>query len=525
MLCAECLNLFQGVGYRAREYFPRLSGARIKRAAVLSAAAAAGLLLVDALAAGTAYGLLGLAVLAAVAAVGVARAPVPQKTPTVATRRLKRLMIAFAVVAYALGTGVLWAGFALLPRFPTVLFGAALGLYIVVLPAAGWLTAPLEACIRRKFARDARKKVESCHALKVIGVTGSYGKTSVKNILYDILKRKFRVLMSPASYNTPMGLCRTVNERLTAGHEVFIAEMGARRRGDIKALCKLFPPDASVVTAVGGAHLATFGSRAGVLAAKGEIVTYAKEGAFCVFSADTAGSVRLHELCPREKLLAGSRGDVQAHNVRCDEKGGVFLLTFGGLITVEIKTLLLGVHNASNIALAAAVAWRLGMTPTEIADAARGICPVPHRLQLLPSAMRDLTIIDDSYNACPESAAAAFAVVSLFACQKAVITPGLVEQGAGEGAANVRLGKEIAAVFDLAFPVGRHAGKLVEGLLTGGMPVGRIFSCATVDEAVKRLAEVRGDKRTVVLFENDLPDSYRPDAGRGLGAFTAHTRS
>ena len=124
--------------------------------------------------------------------------------------------------------------------------------------AANFLNKPIEKAINRWFINDAKRILKSCPDLTVIGVTGSYGKTSVKFILKTLLEARFNVLATPESYNTPMGVVITVRNHLRATHEVFVCEMGARHVGDIKEICDIVHPNHGIITSVGPQHLETF---------------------------------------------------------------------------------------------------------------------------------------------------------------------------------------------------------------------------------------------------------------------------
>lgn len=442
---------------------------------------------------------------AAFAAYRAAR--LPAKKPLVWTPRAKRLYGAYAVwtVAAALLSGVFggWGGLA----------AAAVNLFAPPLwmMGAAATTAPWERRVNNRFLRRAREILQQRDDLVVIGVTGSYGKTSTKFILGTILSEKYRVLVTPDSYNTPMGVCRVINEQLKPEHEVLIVEMGARQPGDIRELAELARPRIGVLTAVGATHLETFGSLDAIAKTKYELIEALPPDGLAVMNAD-------NDYCRR--LAAQTRGvrvalygleaegvRFAARNITVSEEGTAFELEDRETgETVRCQTDLLGRHQVLNILGAATAARHLGLTMRQIAAGIRRLRPVPHRLQLIRSG--GVYVIDDAFNSNPDGTRVALEVLSGFSGRKVVVTPGMIELGSEEERYNREFGKHIARVCDFAILVGRdRAGPIVGGLRDSGFPEDRIRIVDSLEEATRELRAVLrpGD---VVLFENDLPDNY-----------------
>ncbi|WP_243665356.1 Mur ligase family protein, partial [Rhodothermus marinus] len=150
---------------------------------------------------------------------------------------------------------------------------------------AGWLLWPVERAIQEGFKRKARRKLAAHPDLTIIGITGSYGKTSTKFIIAEILSLRYQVLATPGSYNTPMGICKVINEQLRPEHQVLVLEMGIRHPGDIRELCAIARPDIGVVTAVGPMHLETMGSIEAIAREKSELVACTRPGGPVVLNA------------------------------------------------------------------------------------------------------------------------------------------------------------------------------------------------------------------------------------------------
>ena len=189
------------------------------------------------------------------------------KTPIVYTMRVKRLLL----TALLLTAAVLYATWVLLPKYL-----ACVALLLLVMPIlmllANLINKPIEAAISRWYYNDAKRILRSMPDLTIIGITGSFGKTSTKNYLYRILSERYNVLMTPGNFNTTLGVVRTVREQLKPYHQIFIVEMGAKQTGDIKEICDLVHPTIGIVTAVGEMHLETFHSVDNIFATKFELI-------------------------------------------------------------------------------------------------------------------------------------------------------------------------------------------------------------------------------------------------------------
>ena len=430
------------------------------------------------------------------------------KKPFVVTMRVKRTYITSAILFTLLCAliGVLLKG-----AEPRLYF---IGLFPLLLPlwvALGGLCAwPVEKLVSEMYFRDAQKKLASRPDLIKIGITGSYGKTSVKFILGTILQEKFQVLVTPSSFNTPMGVTRIIREKLMPAHQVFVAEMGARHVGDIKEMCRLVHPHHGVLTSVGPQHLDTFHSLDRIKSTKYELMDAIPDGGCCFFPDDKAICRELFDKTRKEKRLCSIHpgaddADVWTTDIHVSPAGSSFVLhTMSDEITCQTR--LLGEHNIQNIILDAMVGLRLGMTLKQIARGISRIAPVEHRLQLIPST--GVTIIDDAFNSNPMGAQAALRVLREFEGRRIIITPGMVELGDGEDAFNHEFGLMMADCVDVAILVGKkHTSPIARGLKEAGFPQENLHVVSTLDEATAILRQI-GRPGDVALFENDLPDNY-----------------
>lgn len=428
--------------------------------------------------------------------------PKKAKKPLVVTARVKRLFATELVLMSAILTVAYF-----LSHLRTVGFSCILSLTVFLwVGLANHINLPIEKLIANRYVEDARHRLEQRPDLTVIGITGSYGKTSTKNFLHALLSVQYNVLMTPESYNTTMGVVRTIRERMRPSHQVFIAEMGAKSNGDIKEICDLVSPKYGIITSVGEQHLETFKTIDNIIATKFELADSlpANGGLFACGDNEHIQN-RLKEkgpLCPTV-LYGLENGKVRITDLQVSLAGSTFTV----MIDKEQQTFttkLLGAHNIQNLAGCIAVAYYLGIPLSEMVYAVRMLKPVEHRLQLLPNGY-----IDDAYNSNPAGFRGALDVLKQFDAQRVLVTPGMVELGERQEALNRELGAYAADCCDFAVLVGlKQAPPLKEGLLSAGFPEERIMVVPTLKEGLSVLAQVPNKGARIVLLENDLPDNF-----------------
>lgn len=428
-------------------------------------------------------------------------------------KSVKRLVFTSRVKRLAAGEAAIYlALFALsfaVPERAALIAAAAVSFFPSVPVLAAWgLLYPAERCVYRRYVNDARRRLRGMPGLTVIGVTGSYGKTGTKNMLGRMLGEKYNTLITPESYNTPMGVVKTVRGSLTPETQIFVCEMGARNPGDIKKLCEIVDPDIGIITSVGPQHLETFGSIENVLATKLELADWILAKGGRVYINGDNGYLRT--VAGRAGVVTyGESGDCDCKiaSVTASKEGAALTLEKGGA-EIKLETKLLGRHNALNLAGAAAAALDLRVPESGVKYAASTLKPVPHRLEPKPYSGGSL-LIDDAYNSNPEGAAEAMRVLGTFGGMKKIaVTPGLVELGKDEYAYNRRLGEQAAAVCDILILVGEtRAVPIKEGALAAGFDGEKIHIVPTFMKAAELLRTLC-DGNTAVLIENDLPDVY-----------------
>jgi UDP-N-acetylmuramoyl-tripeptide--D-alanyl-D-alanine ligase len=428
-------------------------------------------------------------------------------------RRLYAVALVLGVVPVAL-VGALVPGQAL--RY--VLTGVAGALVYAASPwllfAANRILAPFQRMETRRFVRAAQARLQQVGPT-VVGVSGSFGKTTTKACLAAALDPVGPTYPTPASFNSYLGVVRAINEGLEPGHENFIVELGAYRVGDITAICDLVHPRIGVLCSLGPAHLERFGSMDAIEQAEGEVADALPPDGLFVTQADDERCLRVARTRARCRTLLFSarehpEADLWAVDPEVSAGGTAFTIVWRdpAVEPVRVKSRLLGSHNVANLLAAAAVAHHLGLTPPQIARALRRVTPPKHRLEPIVNAAAGIVVIDDSYNSNPIGAAAALEVLGAHEAQRRIlVTPGMVELGPQEQAENRLLGQRAAAVVDLALLTGPRAADIRDGMLAAGFDAGAIVIAPDGPATHAKVAEL-GRRGDVFLFENDIPDVY-----------------
>lgn len=437
------------------------------------------------------------------------------KKPLVWTARACRIYAVMALlVLIAVGIAMLLFG----GSAESNLYAAAMALLLcycashIVTVSANFLLAPVEAYIRRGYIRDACRRLQSMKDLKVIGITGSYGKTSTKHYLHRILSEQFDTLMTPGSFNTTLGVVRTVREYLKPYNEVFIVEMGAKNIGDIKEICDIVHPSIGIVTAVGPQHLESFGSIDNVQRTKFELVDALPADGVAFVNNDferiadrNVDNVR----CERYTCRDAAGATWRATSVNYAADGTSFTVEGPDGYSLQLHTRLLGEANISDLLAAVAVAHTLGVTDERIRYAVQQIQPVEHRLSIKRTP-GGITVIDDAYNSNPVGSRMAMEVLGgMTGGKRIVITPGMIELGERQYELNAELGRHIARNCDHAVIVGRYnRDALTEGIKAENNDALNTHIVDSFAEAQALLAKIAtaGD---IVLYENDLPDTFK----------------
>ena len=463
--------------------------------------------------------------------IGLANKPGKKfKKPLVYTARVKRMLITFFIIIAILfvcgyfsaeifrdflagGTPSLL--FKLTHKYhmsnlPYIFVGSALYLTPIFVPLSNLINKPVEKAVQNWYINDAQRILSECPTLHKVGITGSYGKTSMKFYLDELLNSQYNTLKTPESFNTPMGVTITIRRDLKPTHEYFICEMGARRVHEIKELCGIADPHDGIITSVGPQHLETFGSIENVVNTKFELADHVKaKGGKIYLNGDNELIRRKAPEYPNAVLYGLQEGNhYRATDISVSDRGTEFTVTAPDGETKRFSMKLLGEHNVQNVLGAIAYAHGTGISLDKLTLPVKRIAAVPHRLQLLDKGS-NMTFIDDAYNSNPSGCRAALNVLGLFDACRILVTPGMVELGAKQEELNFEFGQEAAKACDHIVLVGKaQTVPIYNGIKDAGYDMDNVFVADSLNEALVHVNAYQTDKKKIVLLENDLPDNY-----------------
>ena len=334
------------------------------------------------------------------------------------------------------------------------------------------------------YKKQAQRKMASMDKLQIIAITGSYGKTSIKNFVAQILSKKFNVYATPRSVNTLGGIMGDVNNALPKDTEIYVCEAGARERGDIYDITTFLKPQTVVVGKVGEAHIEYFKSLKNIIATKLEIMQSSRlEKAFIHTSVTNE---------PHEKV--SFFGD-EISDIYASLDGIDFTIDFNES-KLKLHTDILGEFQTMNIAVAVQIAKHFGMSDKEITQAVKELEPVEHRLQKISAGGK--IILDDGYNGNIDGMLEGVRLCSTHEGRKVIVTPGLVESS---DELNLRLIEAINKVFDIVIVTGSLNAELFNKNLKVKTKIMLADKSALTDVLAKQTKS--GD---IILFANDAPN-------------------
>lgn len=380
-----------------------------------------------------------------------------------------------------------------------------------------------------ELAREVLAELRVAGDLRVVGITGSVGKTTTKDLLGQLLRPEGPTVVPQGSFNNEIGLPLTV---LTADRSTrfLVLEMGASGAGHLAYLTRIAPPDVSVVLTVGHAHLGGFGGIEAVARAKSEIVTGLAPGGVAVLNADDLRVVAMAAVAPGEVVTFGTipAADVRAEDIRIDRAGRAsFALRVRDGERAEVALRLVGEHNLANALGAAAAALRLGVPAAQVAARLSGAEALsPHRMQVTERP-DGITVVDDSYNANPDSMRAALKALAVMAGRdrRSVAVLGeMLELGDDSRAAHDEIGRLVVRLnIKLLVVVGEGAGGFHDGATQEGSWGDETRFVADVEEASALLRdELAGGDVVLVKSSNgaglwrlgdELAGARGPDEG------------
>ena len=354
---------------------------------------------------------------------------------------------------------------------------------------------PIEHFINKSYIDKARDKILSFKG-KIIGITGSYGKTSTKNYLYEMLSKRYLVLKSPKSYNTLLGIAKTINENPIELYDFLILEMGASRNGDIEKILDLVTPDFGIITNIGYQHMETFIKVENILKEKALLVDRAKEKG--IINIDDP-RLRCYSFI-QDVISFGKNGDYEAKGVNeCS-----FDLFEKKKYLGRIKTNLLGCHNVNNLLASIALSRYLNVSFIDIKDASLSLKNVEARLEY--KKYNNMHILNDSFNANLDGAISAIKELSKYDMPRYIITPGFVEMASYKENHHIRFAEEIMDKRIIPFLVGKKQTRIIqEELKKNSYP---FYLFKSFKEAYQAFMAQNRTKACALLIENDLPDGY-----------------
>lgn len=427
------------------------------------------------------------------------------KKKLVYTARVKRLIATdLCLAAICIAAAFFIAGIKPL----TGIFALLTGLQIFMLIICNIINHPIESAINRHYINDAKKRLKEAEGLKILGVTGSYGKTSVKFYLKTLLEEHYRVLVTPESYNTPMGIVKTIRGSLKPTDEIFVCEMGARHVGDIKEICDIVHPDHGLITSIGPQHLETFFNMENIKNTKFELADALPKDGILFLNGDNAYINDKEEKYDNKVFYRTGEGEgYTAKDIRVSQTGTEFTVLAPSGASEKFSTRLVGEHNVINILGAIAVANTFNIPLKDLKVPVRRLAPVPHRMELKEHG--DVTIIDDAYNSNPIGSKAAVETLKLFPGVRILITPGMVELGDEEEKYNYEFGGYAAGCCDHILLVGKKRTEPIrKGALDAGFDEAKIRSYDNVQDAINYAYNIGAAGHKYILLENDLPDNY-----------------
>ncbi len=422
------------------------------------------------------------------------------------THRVLRQVVAFYVLWLIVFASINWFNDV---RAWIVLSIVLLPLTWILVILVAIITEPLESIVKNGYIFLAKRKLNKQSNLIKIGITGSYGKTTTKHIVNDVLSTNYYCLMTPASYNTPMGITITIRNMLKPLHQVFVCEMGADKVNEIQYLSKLVKPQFGVVTAVGPQHLNTFKTVENILKEKMKLIENLPLSGVGVINLDN-DYIRSYRI--KNKCLVLSVGitsndvDYKADNIEYSNEGSAFEITTKDGVTIPFKTKLLGEHNVLNILVSVALAKQLGIEWQDIQKSVASLPQITNRLEV--KKMFGYQVIDNSFNSNPISANNSIKVLSMMPNKRFLITPGMIELGDQQNQLNKQFGMNMKDNVDVVILIGKKQTQpIYQGLEEVDFNMEHVHVVGSMLEAFD-VMKAQATTSDTILIENDLPDAF-----------------
>ncbi len=423
----------------------------------------------------------------------------------VISRRLRRPVITFKALIMLFGTLGITCLLFVIPIMEPFLWLLILD-RVISFVIAGIVFAfsfPTEL-FRDYKIESATKKIQSHKNLLVIGITGSYGKSTTKEFVSQILQRKFRLLKTKGTNNTPIGIASTILSGLKNNTQVFVAEMGAYKKGEIKQLCSIAHPKIGILTAVSDQHLSLFGSLENTMQAKYELIESLPKNGLALFNGNNENAYTLYQQTKKDKVLylaqdktSTKKANITAKHIVIKKDGVSFDVTLKRK-TLHFEAPVIGAHNVEDILPGIYLGNHLGMTDKELIQAVA-------LLQTLPKTMTKQELsngavaIDDTFNASPHAVSAALTYIKVYKQRRILVLQPMIELGKRAKDEHYRIAKEVGKICDEVFLTNRNFyGSFAKGVAEVNP------SCEVKSASFTEIAEYinkRTRKGDVVLFE------------------------
>jgi len=364
--------------------------------------------------------------------------------------------------------------------------------------------------LKNKIMEKAAVRMQSMKNILVIGVTGSYGKTSVKEFLSHMLSGKLKVAKTRENCNSEIGVANYVLKELPQDTDIFVVEMGAYRAGEIKKICAIVQPRIGILTGINEQHISLFGSLDQIIKAKYELIESLPKHGLAIFNGENDYTRTLYEKTRIPKRMyslrtfsVSAKPDIAAEKIDFTKEGMRFLVRLGNKKEL-FETKLLGRHNVLNLLGATLIAYGLGMTLEEIKERVKTLDPPAHTLTV-KSGINDSTIIDDSYSANPRGVMAALDVLeSMKGNKKFLIMYPLIELGASATHIHRRMGMRINKICDVCILTSPDFSREIRK----NAPNTDVFTIRDPQVVIEKLVKnlKAGD---IVLLENRIPEKIK----------------
>lgn len=351
-----------------------------------------------------------------------------------------------------------------------------------------FLSLIIEKIIQKKYIKLAQKKLLKYQTI-IVGITGSYGKTSCKNYAYKLLEKKYKVLYSPKSYNTLMGVTKTINNYLRPYHQILLLEIGVDKKNGMNKFLKYYSFDVGVITCIGNQHLKTFKSIKNIINEKKKIGEKAKN--YAIFRKDDFLKATLHH---QNKTCFSSTLNADIC-VQKNKDNKITLIINNNYY--ESSSNLVGEHNLSNLACAISIAKYFNVSDHDIIKIIPSIKNIEHRLSVTKTG--NWTIIDDAYNSNFDGFKNALKTLAKYNDLKVLITPGVIESNKEKTKYEIEISNLINETVDLALLIKKPSIKKY---------ISNYLEFETFSDAFNYLKKEYKDKRLTILIENDLPNIY-----------------